>query len=246
MFGRRKTPVNQAPPPPSPPRPWEPAEKMDRALEAAIRLYTEAFRTAGGDCMALGLPGAPPSGVAGLLADCVVYNDGREFLTLGVTRDFEAFSYQPHCQLYLMINAALILEDLPPSPLRNEIAIAQVGAPLIHAQLMRRWITSIRPAGDALKAGQTALSALASRMLADLQSVAEQTPPWLAAKVDLNDCLDQWRGGFPGAIGRPLDPNIQRMNGLPVTKFIETLLTDFLVETQMRGLQGRQSAAANG
>src|SRR3954452_9685182 len=109
MFGKRKVPFDPqrpAPPPPPPPPPppsggWLPAEKMNGALEAAIRLFTQALTQAGQAAGGLGLAAAPPAGVAALLADCIVYpgEESEEFLTLGITADFKAFSYQPHCRL---------------------------------------------------------------------------------------------------------------------------------------------------
>ncbi|MGZ8999210.1 MAG: hypothetical protein ACXW2T_10190, partial [Allosphingosinicella sp.] len=65
----------------------------------------------------------------------------------------------------------------------------------------------------------------------------------IAERVSIVDCAREWCSGFPGTIGRPLTAEVKRINALPMTDFVETLITDFLVETQMRGLSEQRRTA---
>ncbi len=248
MFGRRTTPFSAgAPTPPPPPSDggWPPFRKMDAALDAAIRLFTRALEDAGQDCGGLSIPGAPPPAVAALLADCIVYEEDRgpEYLTLGVTQDFKAFSYEPHCRLFLIINAALILEDLDSGPLRSDIAISQVPRPLIDAHMMKRWIGFIRPTGQASVSGDVdGLTDIHRAMIGETMAIGRLAPRWITERVSIEECARSWCAGFPGTIGRPLTSEVKRINDLPMSDFVEKLITDFLIETQTRGLNERRSA----
>lgn len=246
MFGRRGADNNKnvPPVPPAPPQ-WPPAAKMDAALDAAIRLYTEALESAGKDCGGLAIRGPVPKSVARLLADCVSYEgrNGTEYLTLGLTPDFKAFSYQPHCRLFLMVNSALLMEDPIPAELRAQIAVGQVPRSLVDAHMMRRWVKHIHAVGTAAAAGDgPRLKAIVQSIVAETMDVARQTPSWIAERVNLRECVQEWCHGFPGAIGRPLSAEVKRMNDLPVTEFVEKMLTDFLVEQQMQGLEENRRA----
>jgi hypothetical protein len=219
---------------------------MNAALDAAIRLFTQALEQAGRNCEGLAIAGPPPASVAALLADCVVYpgEQGPEFLTLGLTRDFEGFSYQPHCRLFLIINAALILEDLKAGPLRADIADSQVLRPLVDAHMMKRWIKYIRPTGRAVAEGDTArLSTIMPELLAETAEIGGRAPRWLLERVSIEECANEWCSGFPGTIGRPLTPDVKRINDLPMTDFVERMITEFLVETQMRGISEQRRSA---
>src|SRR5918994_2277000 len=105
MFGRRKVPAGgpAVPPPPGGKEPF-PIDKMDRALEAAIRLFTRVLDDAGVDAGALAIRGEVPADVGTLLAGCTTYraadNEPPTYLALGITLDFKAFAYPPHCRLY--------------------------------------------------------------------------------------------------------------------------------------------------
>jgi hypothetical protein len=249
MFGRRKTPfsanVSSPPPPPPSGNGWPPFRKMDAALDAAIRLFSRALEQAGQEVAGLSLPGPPPTSVAALLSDCIVYagEDGPEFLTLGTSEDFKAFAYQPHCRLFLIINAALILEDLPLGDLRSDIAVSQVPRPLIDAHMMKRWISFIRPTGEAMTGDKSRLIAIMQRLRADTLAVGRLAPEWISQRVDIQDCSAEYCSGFPASIGRPLTPEVKRINNLPMTDFVEGLITQFLVETQMRGLSEQRRTA---
>jgi len=247
MFGRRTTPFGGAPNPPSPPSndDWPPFKKMDAALDAAIRLFSRALEQAAQDIGGLSIPGEAPPSVSSLLADCIVYpgRNGPEFLTLGITRDFKGFTYQPHCRLFLILNAALILEDLQLGPLRSDIAISQVPRPLIDAHMMKKWIRLIRPTGDATANGDMdRLSAIAQQLPANMMEIGRLAPRWISERISIEECAHEWSTGFPGTIGRPLAPDVKRINNLPMTDFVEKLITDFLVETQMQGLNERRRA----
>jgi hypothetical protein len=153
-FGRRKASSGSQPPaPPSDPGTWQPFRKMDDALTVAICLFTEVLEQAGKDCGGLAIRGPVAPNVASLLADSIIYTDknGPEFVTLGLTPNFKAYSYQPHCRLFLMINAALIVQDLGLSrSQRNILAVSQLPRALVDACLMKRWIKSIGPIGQTM------------------------------------------------------------------------------------------------
>lgn len=243
MFGRRTGFGTRAPSPPPPPSDiWPPHQKMDGALDAAIRLITRALDQAGYDCGRLAIRGPVPSNVAKLLADCIVYSgeNGSEYLTLGLTRDLKAFSYQPHCRLFMIINSALLLEDPISSDLRGQIAVSQTPRPLVDAHMMKRWIKYIRPVGRAAAAGDgNALSAIMLSIRSEIVDVAQSTPAWISERIDLTQCADEWTSGFPGTLGRPLSPDVKRLNDLPMTDFVHKRLTDFLAEMQAQGMSQR-------
>ena len=244
MFGRRKSPVgdNPATPPPGGKEPF-PIDKMDRALDGAIRLLTRALDEAGDDPGKLAIRGAVPVGVTQALAECTTYRgavDGSlTYLVLGLTSDFEAFMYPPHCRLFMLINATGLAEDPLNAELRAQIARSQFKAPLIDAHMMRHWIQFILPTPDAMRGGTATLEAFSRRIRGDLARVVSAIPASWAKHIDVGDLMREWGGGFPRTIGRPLTPEVRRMNGLPVTPFIEAMLTQFLVDLQMRGLRDR-------
>ena len=246
MFGRRKTPFggNLNPPPPPVDKDPFPIEKMDCALDAAIRLFTRVLDDAGVDAGKLALRGqSVPDGVGALLADCTTYrgeeNGGPTYLALGITADFKAFMYPPHCRLYFILNSVGICEDPAAQSMLDQLAPGQLPRPLIDAQLMRRWIRYILPTPEAMKGGQATLEALHRQLMGDLMDVLNQVPaPW-AETIDLKELFKEWTAGFPGTIGRPLTDDVERMNGLPVTPFIGETLIKFLGELQMRGISER-------
>ena len=246
MFGRRKTPFGgTASSPPSPPSGGEPfpIEKMDRALDGAIRLFTRALDNAGVDAGALAIRGAVPANVTQGLAECTTYRGQPDcsltYLVLGLTRDFKAYMYPPHCKLYLIINSTGICEDEHAASILNQLAPGQFPGPLLDAHLMRQWIRYILPVGEALAAGGSTLEGLHDRLTTDLVAVIERIPPALADKIDRKSAFLEWADGFPGTIGRPLTDDIERMNGLPVTPFISETLTKFLADLQMLGISQR-------
>ena len=150
MFGRRKQPFGQKPvsTPPSPPAPPSPPtggggepfpiDKMDHALDAVIRLFTRVLDDAGVDCGALAIRGPVPADVGGLLANCTTYRDGSTptYLALGITPDFKAFSYPPHCRLFFILNSVGICEDPHAASILNNIAGGQLPGPLIDAHFI--------------------------------------------------------------------------------------------------------------
>lgn len=244
MFGRRKEPRGRPPTTPSPGggEPF-PIGKMDAALDGAIRLFTKALDDAGVDAGALAIRGAAPANVSGALAECTTYrgeaDDGLTYLVLGITADFRAFMYPPHCRLFFIINAAGICEDEHTQSFLKDLAPNQLPGPLLDAHLMRQWIGYILPTAEAMKAGQSALEALHRKLMGDLMAVLNRAPPEFVRKIDDKAVFREWVGGWPGAIGRPLTPDVERMNGLPVTPFIAEVLTTHLAELQMNGLRNR-------
>jgi hypothetical protein len=238
MFGRRTAdPGKKAPPPPPPADVWAPVRKMDDALEAVLRLFTRELERAGQDCGGLAVRGPVPDAVATLLSDCIVYQgaNGMEYLTLGLTRDFKAFSYPPHCRLFFILNGALLLEDPVSSELRGQITIGQVPRPFVDAHMMKRWIKYIQPTGKAIAAGDgDAAQAIVDSLRREMAEVVQQTPAWISQRFDLRECAVEWCSGFPGTIGRPLSPDVKKINNLPMSDFVEQTLTKFLVEMQAR------------
>lgn len=244
MFGRRTGFGTRAPSPPPPPSDvWPPYQKMNGALDAAIRLITQSLDQAGYDCGRLAMRGPVPSNVAKLLSDCIVYEgeNGSEYLTLGLTRDLKAFSYQPHCRLFLIINGVSLLEDPISSDLRQQIAVSQTPRPLVDAHMMKRWIRYIRPMGKAVAANDgNALHAIMDAIRREIADVAQSAPAWISGRIDLGECADEWTSGFPGTIGRRLAPDVKRLNDLPMTDFVHTQLTGFFAEMQAQGMQQRR------
>ena len=241
-FGRRKNSTSsQTQSPPTDPTSWQPYAKMDAALTGAIYLFTEALEQAGKDCGSLAIRGAIPPKVGELLADCVIYpdKDGQEFVTLGLTTNLEAFSYQPHCRLFLMINAALILQEVwTDRSLRDSVAVSQVPSTLVEAHLLRRWIKAIGPLGKVIAAGNfDQILAVNRPYLIECMSLKASVPSWIARQINIDACIKEWCSGIPAAIARPLTADVKRINNLPVTDFVADLIKQFLVETQMRGLR---------
>lgn len=244
MFGRRKEPFRPpAAPPPPPPGGREPfpIDKMDRALEATILLFTRALDDAGVDAGGLALRGPVPPNVGELLANCTTYRAGDDgtptYLALGITPDFKAFAYPPHCRLFFILNSVGICEDPAAAAILNQLAPHQLPGPLIDAHFMRRWIRFILPTAEALKQGQAALETLIKSLIDALVEVARQVPAEFAARIDVQGVAREWGSGFPGTIGRPLDAEVPRMNGLPMTEFIADVLTNELARLQAEGLR---------
>lgn len=164
---------------------------------------------------------------------------GLTYLVLGLTADFKEFMYPPHCRLFFIINSTGICEDQHAQDFLPQLIPDELPAPMIDAHLMRHWIRYILPTGQALKGGFAELEALQQKLMADLMGVINLAPPDLAAKVDGKAVFRDWVGGFPGTIDRPLDYSVPRMNGLPVTPFIENILINYLAEMQANALRER-------
>lgn len=249
MFGRRKVPFGglpEAPPPPPPPSAKEPfpIEKMDRALDAAIRLFTRVLDDAGVDSGYLALRGDPvPEDVSGLIAGCTIYrgqeDGGETYLALAVTSDFNQFNYAPHCRLYFVLNATGICENPHTANMLSTLAPSQLPGPLIDAWLMRRWIRFMLGAVDALKGGVAAQEEYFGQMGKALGEVVSAVPPDWRESLGLRDRYMQFADGFPVGVGQPLDASVPRMNGLPMTPEIAGHLTDFMAQAQARGLSER-------
>jgi hypothetical protein len=216
---------------------------MDRALDVAIRLFTRVLTDANVDVGALAIRGDVPANVTKTLADCTTFHGeadgGLSYLALGLTHDFKAMMYPPHCRLFLIINSTGICEDEHTQGFLAQLAPEQLPGPLIDAHMMRRWIHYILPTGQAMMQGKDALEALHRRLVEDLMEVVRSVPSALQQKVDLKAKFMEWVDGFPAVIGRPLTADVKRMNGLPVTEFIGETLTKFLADVQMRGLSER-------
>lgn len=185
MFGRRKVPFGSGgqdlpPPPPAGKEPF-PIEKMDRALDSAIRLFTRTLDDAGVDAGELAIRGDVPANVTGQLAECTTYrgedDGGLTFLALGITADFKAFMYPPHCRLFLIINSTGICEDPHTQSFLKTLAPAQLPGPIVDAHMMRTWIRFILPTADAMKQGAEALNRLHQRMMDDMTAVVRRVPP---------------------------------------------------------------------
>jgi hypothetical protein len=249
MFGRRKLPFGASPPsPPPPPGGKEPfpIEKMDSALEGAIRLFTHVLDSAGVDAGELAIRGAVPEDVSSQLAACNTYRgepDGSlSYLALGVTRDFKAFMYPPHCRLYFILNSTGVCEDRHVRQILPQVAPFQLPPPMIDAHMMRAWVKHIVPTGAAMRGGDSALEAVLHALLTDLAAVARRVPAAWAKRVDVTALVREWASGWPGTIGRPLTADVPRMNGLPMTPFISELLTQELARLQAEGISEQRQA----
>ena len=218
---------------------------MNHALEAAIRLFTRVLDDAGVDSGGLALRGTVPDNVEELVAQCTTYrggaNGGPIYLALGLTTDFKGFHYPPHCRLYFILNSVGICKDPAAASILRSLAPKQLPAPLIDAHFMRRWIHFILPTAEALKGGSGALEALMRRLVNELVEVADLVPRPFAERIKINALLHEWVSGFPGTIGRPLDDSVPRMNGLPVTPFIEDILITELARLQAEGLRQQRT-----
>jgi hypothetical protein len=214
---------------------------MDFALEATIRLFTRVLDDSGVDAGGLALRGPVPANVGALLANCTTYRDGGDddllYLALGVTPDFKAFSYPPHCRLFFILNSVGICEDPLAASVLPGLAPHQLPEPLVDAHLMRRWIHFILPTAVAMKQGQGALEALIRKLADELAEVRSSVPHHLASRVNLQAMMSDWLSGFPGTISRPLDASVPRLNGLPMTPFIENVLVEELARLQADGLR---------
>ena len=249
MFGRRKVPFGSQPstpsPPPAPPGGKDPfpIAKMDDALDAAIRLFTKVLDKAGADAGELAIRGPVPDNVSALVANCTTYrgedDGGLTYLALGITADFQAFMYPPHCRLYFILNATGICEDQHTQSFLDTLAPSQLPGPMVDAHLMRKWIRYILPTPEAMRGGPAALDALVQAMMGDLMAVIRQVPAAWAERLPLKESFKEWASGYPGTIGRPLTDDVQRMNGLPVTPFIADTLTRYLAQLQADGLRNR-------
>lgn len=217
--------------------------KIDRAMSAAIALLSATLAETGRDAGALALPGPIPTDVSGLIADCITYRgkDGPEYATLGVTPDFKAFSYQPHCYLFVIANTVGIAEQLPDE--RARFAGPQCAEPLFHAHVMRRWARHVLPVGKAMAAAdREGLTRCIMAVRDDIVAVANAAPAWMHDILDLRQLAADWGGGYPATIGRPLDESVKRMNGIPMSDFVAKTLTDWLARLQADGLRGRSAA----
>jgi len=251
MFGRRKTPFGaQGSPssitPPTPPSGAEPfpIDKMDGALDAAIRMFTRVCDDAGVDIGDLALRGRPvPAGVGTLLADCTTYRSdnqgGETYLALGVTHDFKSFAYPPHCRLYFVLNSVGICEEPAAQSILADLAPGQLPGPLVDAHLLHSWIHFILPTSEAMNEGSAAQDAFIKALSAGLSDVVRRVPTEWVDRLGLKERFTEF-AGFPGAIGQPLNDTVERMNGLPVTPFIAEVLTRELARLQMEGLRQRR------
>lgn len=246
MFGRKGL---TSPPPPGSADDFEAivaaGGKIDRAMSGAVALLTQVLADAGRDPGALGMSGPAPQNVAALIAECITYDGdkGREYATLGVTRDFKAFSYQPHCYLFVIANTIGIAQDLPVPEMRAQLAAPQAAEPLFHAHVMRRWVRHIRPVGKALAAqDMAALTQCMKAVQEDIGSVVRATPQWMREQLDVVQLAKDWAAGFPATIGRPLDASVKRMNDIPMPDFVHETLVNWLARLQARGLSERNRA----
>ena len=222
-----------------------PGWTIDRAMCAAIAVMGEALSAAGQHPGALAIDDAPVPGTSNMIAQCITYDGaaGPEYVTLGVTRDFEAFSYQPHCFLFLISNAVGICEDLPDRETRGRIAASQCVQPLFHAHVMRRWCRHVLPVGEAMtERDDAALGACLEALKADILEVMRDAPVWMRERCDLPALAGDWISGFPATIGRPLDGSEKRLNGIPMPEFVHRTLVDWLTGMQAQAMvQGRRA-----
>lgn len=232
MFGRKG-----GTPPPSPAPKWWPVAQLCPALDATLALFTAALRPIGRDLGPFSQSGATGV-VARQLTEAIRHDgaDGPIFVNLGITPDFKAFSYQPHCNLFLILNAVNLLEDPISAELRNQIAAGQLARPCADAVIMRAWLDFVEPVGEAARTGsESALNAVADRMVRTIAQRAQQLPEWIAGAVDLRAIAQEWSSGFPGLYTQPLDDQATTVNGLAMRPFVAEQITDFLARLQMGG-----------
>ena len=239
MFGVWKR-FFPAKPPAAPARPtgpsWEPVDKMDAALDAAILLFSRALAQAGRNGGRLALPGAPPANVSSALADCVVYGaeGARKFVTLGLTQDFRAYRYSPQLQLFMILNAANLLESAEPRP-AAELVLGQIPRAMLHAHMMKAWIRFIVPTGEALRAKEDRAENLADIMRGmnvALAVIQQSTPGWMSRHVDLSEAGLSWSQGYPAALSQNLGADTPRLSGLPMSRPAADMIVQFLSATQ--------------
>lgn len=239
-FGRRNDGPS-APPPPIDGDNEYPIRKMRDALELAIALCTDVLLRTGRDCGTLGIHRQYPPNVGRQLAECITYKSENQpsFLALGQTKDFIGFSYQPHCRLFFVINAIGIAESMALSPQMPTNAARELCRALVDAHLMRNWIDYIQPTGKALADDAEAITNLLVAMRKSMKQIFLHAPDWLTNEVDVEAQLVDWGDGWPGVLTHTLKSDTGRLNGLPLTPFIEQVLTNFLVEAQMNGKRTR-------
>ena len=175
---------------------------MDHALDGAIRLFTRALDDSGVDAGPLAIRGAVPSNVTQALAECTTYrgedDGGLTYLVLGVTADFKAFSYPPHCRLFMIINSTGICEDPAAATILDQLAPGQFPSPLLDAHLMRRWIRYILDVPEAMRGGMPTIEALHHRLMEDLiRGRSPQMVSFLERQrgLDLPVCANEERAG---------------------------------------------------
>jgi len=215
---------------------------IDRAASAAIALFTETLRAADLDPGALAGTGPIPENLNAMLADCITYdgNKGREYVTLGTTRDFKAFSYQPHCFLFLISNAALICQDFPDVQVRAPIAAPECIVPLFHAHVLRRWSRYVLPIGTALGRGDDdALGGIMRALLEDIFSIVDDAPEWMRERGNLQQQSSDWGSGFPSTIGRLIDTDVKRLNDIPMSDFVHQTLVDWMAKMQAQSMHAQ-------
>jgi hypothetical protein len=239
MFGRK----GLTPPPaaPQPPQQWWPVAQLGPALDATLALFTSALHPIGRDLGPFSRTTAV-SGVANQLTGAIVNDDarGREFVNLGITTDFKGFTYQPHCHLFLILNAVNLLEDPLSADLRNQIAASQLARPCADAVIMRAWLDFVEPVGKAVASkSEAALDAVAGELVHTVVQRAGQLPEWIAHAIDLRQVAHEWGSGFPGLYTQPIE-EAEMLNGLAMRPFVVQLITEFLANLQSGGLsQGR-------
>lgn len=244
MFGRKRTtpPPGTSGPAPATPQ-WWPVAQLVPALDATLALFTAALRPIGRDLGPFSRDGSP-SDVARQLTAAVLHDDadGPKFVNLGITTDFKAFTYQPHCNLFLILNAVNLLEDPISAELRNQIASSQLARPCADAVIMRAWLDFVEPVGDAAKSGSGgALDDVAEKLVRTIVQRAQQLPEWIAQAIDLRAVAHEWGSGFPGLYTQPLDDEVKRLNGLAMRPFVAQQLTEFLANLQMGGINQRRA-----
>ncbi len=242
MFGVFKRLFPGKPPAaPAPPRApsWEPVDKIDAALNAAILLFSRALEQAGKNGGKLALPGAPPADVSSTLADSVVYGaeGSRKFVTLGLTQDFRTYRYSPQFQLFMILGAAYLLETAGSRPAAERV-LRQIPRALLHAHMMRAWIGSIVPTGEALRAKEQRAEMLTDIMRgvnAALAAVQQAMPGWMSRHVDPSEAGLSWSQGYPAALSQNLGADTPRLNALPMSCPAADMIVQFMSATQADG-----------
>jgi hypothetical protein len=241
VFGRKKDPADGAAAGTEP----FPVEKIDRALDAAIRLFTRVLDQAGLDCGYLPLRGSPvPADVGALVANCTTYlgeADGAPtYLVLGVSHDFESFNFAPQCRLFFVLNAVGLCENPHAAESLPALATVQLPGALVDAWLLRRWAQFMLRANAAVAGGAPTQEAFFSELGTALGEVVSAVPPQWREALGMRERFMQFADGFPVGVGQPLDESVRRMNGLPVTQDVSDMLIQMLGNIQARGLADRR------
>ena len=241
-FFPAKPPMAPAPPTPS----WEPVDKLDAALDAAIKLFSRALEQAGKNGGKLALPGAPPANVSSTLAESVVYGaeGSRKFMTLGLTQDFRAYRYSPQFQLFMILGAANRLASAGARPAAERV-LGQIPRALLHAQMMKAWIRFIVPTGEALRAKEDRpdrLADIARGVDAALLVVQQSAPSWMSRHVDLGEAGLSWSQGYPAALSQNLGADTPRLNALPMSRPAADMIVQFMGAAQAEGLKAPRRA----